>query len=882
MIICRVAVFLCISFLCPLLAFGQIMLRGEVTDKSNREAVGNASITLHQKLGGDMLAYGITNSKGQYAITLEGAVDSVFVSVSCLGYAPQQFYLATKSVTKNIALSPEAISINEVTVKANKVWAKRDTINYSVAGFASKQDRTIGDVLKKLPGIDVDKNGAISYGGKAINAFYIEGMNSMDGKYSLATENIPVDAVANVQIFENHQKVKVLENSSFSDQAALNLTLREASKYRWMGNVRLGAGLPVELWDAKLFLMNISKRNQGLNVLEGNNAGRNIGKQLKTFTIEDLLNENSSMNNTDLFDVPGITIPLVNDERSLFNKTFLASTNNLWMLSKDWTFRLNVSCLKDRVTQNNKQVDSYFFPNDSVLVIVDGRSLASEQHSVEATFTLNANTARFYFNNALKLSGRWNSSAIDGWGSRVSKQKYETPERAIQNDFRVIKRIGGVNVTFASFNRLSKLPQSFDVSQEASDTVFSGRLNYSRLVQDITHVKAVSNSSASFTLAWRRWYLENKLGVKLQHQEYTSSLAPMHSADNAFSNRWDCNYLRYSVTPKLGFTSERFRMELSLPLELNDLSFDDKVLNNTSQWNKTYFTPGLSLRYKVSPKFEVSSNAGVTKSIGDPLLLSSGYVLSSYRLINRGRSVISEQKGQTFTMGFQYRNPVEALFLSASVSYIPSLSDVGHVQSIRGIYVVNSAEQRSNSSDFWMANARVSKALDLFKSTVAMAMSYSSMETTMLQNADLVRYRSQSFMVSPRINLRPTSWSELEYSGEMTMSQVQIDFAAKLNQPYLHQVFQQVSLGFSPESKLQILIKGEHFYNEMLVGSSPAVFFCDLGLRLKLKHVEFTADWNNIFNKKYYAYSSYGGLNSSSYSYEIRPANVMVGAFFRF
>ena len=94
------------------------MITGVVTDRSTSEAVGNASITLHQKLGGDMLAYGITNSKGQYAITLEGAMDSVFVSVSCLGYAPQQFYLATKSVTKNIALSPEAISINEVTPPA--------------------------------------------------------------------------------------------------------------------------------------------------------------------------------------------------------------------------------------------------------------------------------------------------------------------------------------------------------------------------------------------------------------------------------------------------------------------------------------------------------------------------------------------------------------------------------------------------------------------------------------------------------------------------------------------------------------------------------------------------------------------------------------------
>ncbi len=859
------------------------MLTGVVTDRYTSEAVGNASITLHHKLGGDMLAYGITNSKGQYNIILEGALDSVFVSVSCLGYASQQFYLASRSITKNIALSPEAISINEVSVKADKIWAKRDTINYSVAGFASKQDRTIGDVLKKLPGIDVDKNGAISYGGKAINAFYIEGMNSMDGKYTLATENIPADAVANVQIFENHQKVKMLENSSFSDQAALNLTLREASKYRWIGNARMGAGLPVELWDAKLFLMNISKRNQGVNVFEGNNAGRNIGKQLQTFTIEDMLNENnSSLNNQDLFDVPTISIPMVNDERSLFNKSFLASTNNLWMLGKDWTFRLNINYLKDRVTQNSKVVDTYLFPNDSALVIVDGRSLASEMQTIEATFTLNANTTRFYFNNALKLSGNWSSSVLDGWGSRVNMQKFKTPERAIQNDFRLIKRVGGVNVTFASFNRLSKLPQSLEIRQESFDTVFNGRLNHSLLVQDITHLSLISNSSASFTLMKGKWYLENKLGYKLQYQEYTSGLTPRTPVDGGFSNKWDWTSMRYQATPKLGRSGEKLLIELSLPMSVNMVSFRDNILDQNIYHNKFFFTPELSLRYKISTRLEVSSRVGVDQSIGDPLSMSSGYVLSSYRYINRGHSIITERKSQSYTLGFQYRNPVEALFLSASVYYAPSLSEVGHVQSIRGIYVVSSSVERSNSSNFWIATSRISKAIDLFKSTVALAFSYNSMATTILQNTNLVHYTTQSYTINPRVNARPTSWVDMEYNGQISMSQLQIDFSGNAKQPYLHQVYQQIMLGFTLRESLQVRLKGEHFYNEMLTGNSPSVFFFDMGFRLKLKHVELTADWSNILNKKAYAYSSYGSLNSSSSSYEIRPISIMVGASFKF
>ncbi|SDC16027.1 carboxypeptidase-like regulatory domain-containing protein [Williamwhitmania taraxaci] len=882
MTIHRIVAIIFLYFLFFSVAFGQVAFTGVVTDKSNGSPVSNASITLHRKLAGDMVAFGITNSQGQYSITLDESLDSVFVCFSCLGYATQQLYVATKVGSRNVALMPEAISINEVSVKADKIWAKRDTINYSVAGFASKSDRTIGDVLKKLPGIDVNKDGAISYGGKPINAFYIEGMDSMDGKYSLATENIPVDAIANVQIFENHQKIKVLENSSFSDRAALNLTLREASKYRWVGSAQLGTGLPVELWDANLFLMNIAKRNQGINLAKSNNAGINIAKQLKVFTLEDFLNGSSSNSDVDLFDIPTISIPLVNDERFLFNKTFMASSNNLWMLSKDWQLRLNVSCLKDRVAQNSLLVDTYLFPNDSALVVVDDRDLVNEQFYFDAMLTLSANTSKFYFNNALKLTGNWSSSSVDGRGSSVNTQRYKTPSRAIQNDFRVIKRIRGVNVTFASFNRLARLPQSLEVRQESPDTIFNGRLNYLQLVQDITHLSAVSNSSASFTLAKGKWYLENKFGLNLQHQEYTSTLAPAPQVDSEFSNRWDCNYFRYSATPKLGFVSEKFRMELSLPLEVVSMNFNDKVLDKTLNWNTIYFTPKLSVRYKFSTKLELSSSVSQNQSIGDPMELSSGYVLSSYRYINRGHAVVSEQKSQSYTVGFAYRNPVTALFVNAMVSFTPSLSDASYVQSIRGIYVINSAIQRSNSRDFWMASSRISKSVDLFKSTAGVVFSYSSIATTMLQDASPIRYRNHAFTISPKFNARPTSWVELNYNGQITMSQLQIDFANSSKQPYLHQVYQQLSLGFNLWESFQIQVKGEHFYNELIAGNAPVVFFCDLGFRYKLKRVEFTADWNNILNKKTYAYSSYGGLNTASSSYEIRPTNVMFGVSFRF
>ena len=138
-----------------------------------------------------------------------------------------------KSITQyNVALHAQAIDIKEIIVKAPKIKSQGDTIIYNVASFSKEGDKTIGDVLKKLPGVRVEENGQISYQGTAINKFYIEGMDLLGGKYTIATNNISNDDVGSVEIMENHQPIKALNGLSISEQAAINLRLKEKAKQK--------------------------------------------------------------------------------------------------------------------------------------------------------------------------------------------------------------------------------------------------------------------------------------------------------------------------------------------------------------------------------------------------------------------------------------------------------------------------------------------------------------------------------------------------------------------------------------------------------------------------------------------------------------------------
>ncbi|WP_242403133.1 hypothetical protein [Prevotella scopos] len=81
---------------------------------------------------------------------------------------------------------------------------------YNVSSFLQKGDRHLEDILKKLPGVKVAENGSVSYQGRAINRFYIEGQDLMGNNYNQATRNMPITAVRNVEVLENHQPVKML------------------------------------------------------------------------------------------------------------------------------------------------------------------------------------------------------------------------------------------------------------------------------------------------------------------------------------------------------------------------------------------------------------------------------------------------------------------------------------------------------------------------------------------------------------------------------------------------------------------------------------------------------------------------------------------------
>ena len=192
-----------------------------------------------------MDSYGITNDKGKFQLTLKPNT-SYTVKVSYLGMKSKEITIMTKSenMSQTIAMDDAGIELEGVEiVREMPVSIKGDTIVYNADSFKSGTERKLEDVLKKLPGVEVNADGEIEVEGKKVTKLMVEGKDFFDGDTKLGVKNIPADAIDKVQVLRNYNEVsqlKGLENDQ--ENVAMNIKLKEGKKNFWFGDITAGIG----------------------------------------------------------------------------------------------------------------------------------------------------------------------------------------------------------------------------------------------------------------------------------------------------------------------------------------------------------------------------------------------------------------------------------------------------------------------------------------------------------------------------------------------------------------------------------------------------------------------------------------------------------------
>lgn len=852
----------------------QTAISGWVNDKTEKKPIGGVAVTLHDDKG-ETVAYDITKQNGSFSIKVKSDLKQFIIQARLLGYEEVTKSVENKTQQLFIEMSFGEIELREVVVKSRPMWNREDTLAYSVDAFKDVGDKTIGDLLKKLPGVEVSESGGIKYQGEAINKFYIEGLDLLERRYGIATNNVPVDAVQNVEIIENHQPVQTLKDAVASDKAAVNLRLKKDRMSRPVGTVTLGAGYADELlWLAEAFAMSAGRKQQFIVMYKTNNAAKDIATELTAQTLSvGELEDVSGYSQKTLLNARAFSYPPLEKKRYLFNNSHIISANNLWKTDEHAQFRLNVQYLNDALRENITGNSEYLL-QEGTLQIKETSALSRHVNVLDAVATFTNNSPDYYLNNALTWSGSWDKSTSSVIMNEMGvHQQFNLPSQLMKNDLKFVKKWGKRLWDITSFTVYSSQPQWLEVSLDTVETNQSQRVNLSGFY---------TRNSTYYSMGWGNSSLILKAALEASIDRYNSQLSHPVFTDSVCADI-SSDYLLLELIPTYMYRDNKLTINADIALGNHYLqvsTIDNKNLNG----NRVYFFPNPSIRvnYRFTPMLTARVGYRYSQSIGDFFDLTDVYFMSSYRSFSKRGGILSQNKRQSFNTSVQYRNPLTTFFFNTSLMYAPSARNTVSTQRFVGNESVSGNKKLATRSDMFLWTGYAGKYFPEIRTNISLNVSYNSMNGERQQQGVLYPFKASEWAFLPKLNVKLSDASSVSYQAMASNHMTEITQTAGVFHSSMWQVTQQLSAFYLLGKKWQFNGRLEHSYNEVGENSSVKMFFADVGITYKHSNMEFNLSANNLFNERNYSYSIYNGLDRFDYVYNLRPQMLMASISFRY
>lgn len=440
-------------------------LSGLVTDEETGQPLEAVMISVLRN--GTMIDYALTDARGRYSLPWKYN-GSLQVSVSLLGYR-REIRNISAAETLHIRLHSEAIALKEVQIRPGRIHGRKDTVRYNLAEFASSKDVHIKDVLKKLPGVDIDDNGQVKYKGKAIDHYFVEGMDVTGGRYSQINNNLSAKAVKSAEIMENYQSVKALKGKLSSDEIALNLKLDPQARDQWIINGTLGAGWSdgtqettgtaqtkrdkgTLLWENAANALQLGKGKQSIYGYKSNNNGTDLSREQHILT-----NNTSQQIPLHGFLVqPGISAPL-DKQRLLFNETHTLNANRMYKWNDERSLRLQAGYTHNRITQQRGNSQVYYQPDDTIRMD-ETYHYCLQNDATHMEIHYEDNKAIHYLSNRFLAESETNRGT-----SHELQQTMRTSQFTAKNFFSLIRNGEKYTWEFNSATQYAYLPSSLSL-----------------------------------------------------------------------------------------------------------------------------------------------------------------------------------------------------------------------------------------------------------------------------------------------------------------------------------------------------------------------------------------------------------------------------------
>lgn len=872
--------FLCIAGVMQL--YAQSKYNGMVVEQKNNNPLETVSVSL-LSADSSIIDYTYTNAKGVFEI--ETVSSPRFLSFSSMGY--KRMFLPVSSFRNGMAVTLEEapIQIREVKVTSQRIRQVKDTLTYTVSGFKMPQDRSIEDVLKKIPGIEVEANGTIKFQDKAISNFYIEGMNLLEGKYTLASKNIPANMVKEVQVLQSHQPIAALRGKSFSDNAALNLTLSNGAKNRIVKLFDLGAGAghhPDFLWDNRLLGMIFGKDMQNLTMYKNNNTGKDIAAEIVPLTYNRLIGQTTNDNEENFFSSSASQAGGVGPERYLFNNAHLIAVNHLYKPNKKTDLRLQLSALHDETTANHQSSASYFYPSQTI-TINEQEEYAGQENRGEGELTYQLNDSSVFIKNTLKGTiGLHKSSLGLIVNNEKSREQIHPQRKYLQNRFELIKNFGNRTLSVYTDNAYTELPQYMTVSPGLYENILNEGQDYESFRQNAKLRAFRSDTYSYFQHKLSGIYLKYKAGVTFSNRTIASDLQTDNApADNSkFSNDVRLTMTKLYLEPSFNFQNYYWKIQLGIPLAYHHSTLNCKI-PQSEQLRKSRFmpTPRLNIAYEINSYWIVNASSLYSYSEPDIYTLYANYIFSSYRSASAFEPQLTYNTSWANSLRLRFNNPLTGLFISISGFYTLNRQDIiyGYENSDM-ILSLCKTYHHPYTSYISGARSRISKTFAWSKLFMAVNANYSQRGNKILLENQLTASTTQNAMLGFEYSLQPRRYINVEGSSSASYMKSLLEYESSSPVEVWHFKHKlDINLIFSSQWRAKLGNSLSHDNK-----NKQATYFADASLAFSHQLFDIEASVHNLFNHSHLDNIYIDNLTEQYTSHTLRPREFMIKVMFSF
>lgn len=701
----KIILLLALHIFCLTIFAQQTSIKGRVFDSSLNKGLAYATVSLVQLKDSTLVTFARADSMGNFRLTNVTA-GKYLISTSYVGYAPvwcplpavtaQQpvdagyIYMASNSQLQNVS----------VAAKRPPVEINNDTLEFNSENFKTQPNAVVEDMLKKMPGVTVDKDGTVKVNGQTVKRVLVNGREFFTGDVKMATKNLNADAVDKVQVFDKKSDQATFTGvDDGNSEKTINLKLKKDRNNALFGKVMAGAGTN-EKYDAQANI-NKFKGNEQMSFLGmANNTNR------QGFSLMDVLNFTGELSRGMRNGGGGIRI-ITNDNGSGGNglpvtglgqnQQGVATTtaggvnyNNLWNkgktdLSANYTasnIHLNTnqqSYMQNLLTGNTyNKADSSNAINNATQhrfnVVLDQKADSSFSFKLTPSLTMQHSNKKQEENYVSETPGK--ALLNDGFSNTTStadavnfstgallRKRLRKKGRTISGDFNIAYNHSQLKGTQLSHNKFYNNGNSIDSNINQYNT----RDAITRSVGgNITYTEPVGKRSL---FAFNGFYNINSGESNKQTYNYNSGSGKHDKFDSALSNSFHSNYTYTGGGVTFRSNQKKLNLSAGASLQAATLNAINNTYSNNIRQSFTDVLPNALLEYKFSQTKNLRLEYNTSTIQPSVAQLQPVQDVSDPLNITTGNPALKRAYNQTLSLNFMSANMARRRNFFAFLNY---------------------------------------------------------------------------------------------------------------------------------------------------------------------------------------------------------------------